>query len=165
VSHDRIGDVLVAQGDGPGALAAYQAGLAIAAGLAKRDPANTEWQGDLSMSHMNIGNALRMFRYGPAALKSYQAGLAIAEDLTKRDPDNIQWQVDLSKFNFNLGTLENLLAPSTRRAHLQRGLDILQRLKQAGRLYANQDITASFEKEIQKLDLAPPIRWAGLKPP
>ena len=78
---------------------------------------------------------------------------------------NTQWKVDLLIFNFNLGTLENLLAPTTRRAHLQRGLDILQRLKQAGRLHANQDHTASFEKEIKKLDAAPPIRWAGLKPP
>jgi hypothetical protein len=38
--------VLVAQADGPRALAAYQAGLAIREGLAKRDPANTQWQVD-----------------------------------------------------------------------------------------------------------------------
>ena len=44
VSHERIGDVLLAQGDGPAALAAYRAGLAIAETLAPRDPANTEWQ-------------------------------------------------------------------------------------------------------------------------
>lgn len=50
-----FGDVLVAQGDGPGALAAYQAGLAIREGLAKRDPANTEWQRYLSVSHNMIG--------------------------------------------------------------------------------------------------------------
>ena len=165
LSKDRIGDVLVAQGDGAGALAAYQAGLAIREGLAKRDPANTGWQRDLVVSNNKIGNALRMLRYGPAALKAYQASLEISETLTKRDPDNTQWQVDLAISYFSLGTLENLLAPSNRRAHLQRGLDILLRLKQAGRLHANQDITASFEKEIQKLDAAPPILWAGLKPP
>jgi hypothetical protein len=51
VSHNRIGDVLVAQGDGPGALAAYRKGLDIAEALAARDPANTEWQRDLSVSH------------------------------------------------------------------------------------------------------------------
>ena len=44
------GDALVAQGDGPGALAAYQAGLAIREGLAKRDPANTQWQVDVAVS-------------------------------------------------------------------------------------------------------------------
>jgi tetratricopeptide (TPR) repeat protein len=50
------GDVLVAQGDGPGALAAYQAGLAIAEGLAKRDPANTGWQVDLAVSCAKLGS-------------------------------------------------------------------------------------------------------------
>jgi hypothetical protein len=44
------GDVLVAQGDGPGALAAYRAGLAIAEGLAKRDPANSQRHVDLAIS-------------------------------------------------------------------------------------------------------------------
>jgi hypothetical protein len=47
--------VLVAEGDGPGALAAYQAGLAIAAGLAKRDPANTGWQVDVVVSCAKLG--------------------------------------------------------------------------------------------------------------
>ena len=50
------GDVLVAQGDGPGALAAYQAGLAIAEDLAKRDPANTGWQVDVAVSCANHGS-------------------------------------------------------------------------------------------------------------
>jgi tetratricopeptide (TPR) repeat protein len=50
------GDVLVAQGDGPGALAAYQAGLAIAEGLAKRDPANTQWQVDVAVSCAKLGS-------------------------------------------------------------------------------------------------------------
>ena len=40
--------MLVAQADGPRALAAYQAGLAIREGLAKRDPANTQWQVDVA---------------------------------------------------------------------------------------------------------------------
>ena len=42
VSHDKIGDVLVAQGDRAGALAAYRQSLAIAEALAARDTANTE---------------------------------------------------------------------------------------------------------------------------
>jgi predicted Zn-dependent protease len=54
VSHDRIGDVLVAQGDRNGALKAYQAGLAIREALARRDPANTEWQRDLIVSCVKI---------------------------------------------------------------------------------------------------------------
>ena len=50
VSNNNIGDVLVAQGDGPGALAAYQAGLAISEALAKRDWTNTLWQVDVAVS-------------------------------------------------------------------------------------------------------------------
>lgn len=42
-----LGDVLVAQGDGPGALAAYRKSLAIHEPLAARDLANTQWQRDL----------------------------------------------------------------------------------------------------------------------
>jgi tetratricopeptide (TPR) repeat protein len=89
------GDVLVAQGDGPGGLAAYQAGLAIAEGLAKRDPANTQWQRDLSVSNNKIGDVLVAQGDGPGALAAYQASLAIREGLAKRDPANTGWQRDL----------------------------------------------------------------------
>jgi hypothetical protein len=43
--YNEIGGVLVAQEAGPAALAAYQADLTIAKGLAKRDPANRTWPG------------------------------------------------------------------------------------------------------------------------
>jgi hypothetical protein len=56
VSHNKIGDVRLSQGDGPGALAAFQAALAIAEGLAKRDPANTEWQVDVAISCSRLGS-------------------------------------------------------------------------------------------------------------
>jgi hypothetical protein len=46
----------MAQGDGPGALAAYQAGLAIAEGLAQRDPANTRWQVEVAASCAKLGS-------------------------------------------------------------------------------------------------------------
>ena len=58
VSHERIGDVLEAQGDGPGALAAYRKSLAVREALAARDPANTQWQRDLSASHDRNGDVL-----------------------------------------------------------------------------------------------------------
>ncbi|MEY4353651.1 MAG: hypothetical protein RLZZ609_1892 [Cyanobacteriota bacterium] len=50
------GDVRMAQGDGPGALAAYEAALAIREGLAKRDPANTQWQVDVAVSCWKLGS-------------------------------------------------------------------------------------------------------------
>ncbi|MFM8276491.1 MAG: hypothetical protein ACKN89_05790, partial [Cyanobium sp.] len=89
-----IGDVLVSQGDGSGALAAYQAGLTIREGLAKRDPANTEWQRDLSVSHDRIGDVRLSQGDGPGALAAFQAALPTSEGLAKRDPANTEWQRD-----------------------------------------------------------------------
>jgi tetratricopeptide (TPR) repeat protein len=83
-----IGDVLVAQGNGPGALAVYQNYLMISEDLAKRNPANTLCQLDLVISHNKIGDVLMAQGDGPASLAAYQEGLTIAEDLAKRDPAN-----------------------------------------------------------------------------
>src|SRR5262249_61534134 len=58
VSHDRIGDVLVAQGEREAALDAYRNGLAIAEALARSGPANTRGRGDLSVSPDKIGDGL-----------------------------------------------------------------------------------------------------------
>ncbi len=99
------GDVLVAQGDGAGALAAYQAGLRIREGLAKRDPANTQWQRDLIVSKTKIGDMLLAQGDGAGALATYQAGLTIAEGLAKRDPANTQWQRDLSVSQERIGNV------------------------------------------------------------
>jgi predicted negative regulator of RcsB-dependent stress response len=97
------GDVLMAQGDGPGALAAYKASLAITEGLAKRDPANMQWQRDLSVSKDRIGNVLVRQGDGPGALAAYQAGLAIGEGLAQRDPANMLLQRDLSVSMMRIG--------------------------------------------------------------
>ncbi len=97
------GDVLVAQGDAPRALAAYQASLTIAEGLAKRDPANTLWQCDLSVIHGKIGNVLLELGDGPGALAASQASRTIAEGLAKHDPANIQWQHNLSVSHIMMG--------------------------------------------------------------
>jgi len=55
VAYGEIGNVLVAQGDGPGALAAYRRGLAIREVLAARDPANTQFQTDVAVSCAKLG--------------------------------------------------------------------------------------------------------------
>ena len=151
MSNNKIGDVLVAQGDGPGALAAYQAGLTIAEGLAKRDPANTQWQRDLSVSNNKIGDVLVAQGDGPGALAAYQAGLTIAEGLAKRDPANTQWQVDVAVSCAKLGSLDSLVSMQQRKEYLSRGLELLSALKQAGRLHANQDLSSWFDNALRSL--------------
>jgi tetratricopeptide (TPR) repeat protein len=96
VSYERIGDVLVSQGNLPEALKSYQAGLAIRERLARTDAGNSGWQRDLSVSNNKIGDVLVSQGNLPEALKSYQAGLVIAERLAKTDAGNSDWQRDLS---------------------------------------------------------------------
>ena len=73
VSHERIGDVQVAQGNRPAALASYQASHAIFERLANSDPGNAGWQNDLAVSHEKIGDVQLAQGNLPAALASYQA--------------------------------------------------------------------------------------------
>ena len=56
MSYEKVGDVQVAQGQLPAALASYQASLAIAERLAKSDPGNAGWQRDLSVSYDKVGD-------------------------------------------------------------------------------------------------------------
>ncbi len=93
--HAEIGDVRRAQGDLQAALDAYQDGLAIHEDLAARDPANTEWQRDLSVSWDRLGDVRRSQGDLPGALRAYQDGRVIAQDLAARDPANTKWQRDL----------------------------------------------------------------------
>jgi predicted negative regulator of RcsB-dependent stress response len=84
ISYDRVGDVLVKQGNLPEALKSYRAGLAIAERLAGSDAGNADWQRDLSVSNNKIGDVLVKQGNLPEALKSYRAGLAIRERLERR---------------------------------------------------------------------------------
>jgi len=72
VSHEKIGDVQVEQGDLAAALASYQASLAIAERLAKADPDNAGWQRDLSVSQEKIGEVQQAQGDLAAAPTSYQ---------------------------------------------------------------------------------------------
>ncbi len=129
VSHNKIGDVLRSQGDGPGALEAYRAGLGIAQSLAAKDPANTQWQRDLSVSHNKIGDVLVAQGDGPGALEAYRAGLGIAQSLAAKDPANTHWQRDLVVSHTKFAAIA--LAEGDRaeaRRRYQEGLTIMRRL-------------------------------------
>src|SRR4029453_16397794 len=88
----RRGDLFFNRGNLESALTSYQIALAILERLAARDPANTEWQRDLSISYNKIGDVQRAQRDQQAALSSYQQSLQIAEKLAARDPAKPEWQ-------------------------------------------------------------------------
>ena len=54
MSYDRVGLVLVEQGNLPEALKSFHDGLAIRERLAQANPGNAGWQRDLSVSHNKI---------------------------------------------------------------------------------------------------------------
>ena len=103
VSHERIGDVRVAQGQLDAALTAYQAAVAIAERLTAAHPANAEWQRDLSLSYSRIGDIQVAQGQLNAALTAFQADLAIAERLAAVNPANAEWQRDLSISHNRIG--------------------------------------------------------------
>jgi tetratricopeptide (TPR) repeat protein len=98
--------VLVAQGDLPGALAAYRTGLGIMETLAARDAGNMGWQRDLSVSHEKIGDVLVAQGDLPGALSAFRKDLEIAETLAARDAGNTDWQRDRS---ISLGRVADIL--------------------------------------------------------
>ncbi len=96
VSYEKVGDVLVAQGNLPEALKSFRDGLAIRDRLARVDPGNADGQRDLSVSYEKVGDVLVAQGNLPEALKSFRDQLAIADRLARAEPGNADWQRDLS---------------------------------------------------------------------
>ena len=57
VSYNKVGDVLVEQGNLTEALKSHRDSLTIAERLAKADPNNAGWQRDLSVSYNKVGES------------------------------------------------------------------------------------------------------------
>jgi tetratricopeptide (TPR) repeat protein len=102
-AQNGLGDVSLLTGDLVNAHTAYMRALRLAEGRLATDPANTQWQRDLSVSHDRIGDVLVAQGDGAGALGAYRAGLAISEALAARDPANTQWQRDLSVSHNKIG--------------------------------------------------------------
>ena len=95
VAHNKIGDVLVAQGDLPAALSSFRDGLKIRQTLAAKDAGNSGWQRDLFVSFIRIAEVLVQENNRGEALQYFDKGLEIMERLTKLDPTNAGWKNDL----------------------------------------------------------------------
>ncbi len=77
VSHNKVGDVQVAQGDLAGALVSYRARHAIAERLAASDASHAGWQRDLIVSYAKLGEM------EPGA-GWWAKGLAVAEAMVAK---------------------------------------------------------------------------------
>jgi hypothetical protein len=97
--------VLIAQGNLPDALAAYQDSLAIAERLAKADPGNAPWQRDLALSHGRIGRVFAGQGKRQLALDALGKGREIIAQLRSRSPDNAALPNDLAWFDGKIAIL------------------------------------------------------------
>jgi tetratricopeptide (TPR) repeat protein len=91
-----VGDVLAVQGDLAGALAAYRESLDTRRALVARDPSNTQWRRDVTVSLNRVGDVLAAQGDHAGALAAYRESLEITRALITRDPRNTQWQRDVS---------------------------------------------------------------------
>jgi tetratricopeptide (TPR) repeat protein len=93
---DRIGDVLMAQGEYAAALEEFAQGMTIRRGLALSEEGNQTWQRDLSNSDERIGMVRQMLKQNAEALEAYRAGLAIRQKLNLANRGNFTAQHDLA---------------------------------------------------------------------
>jgi tetratricopeptide (TPR) repeat protein len=105
-SVQRVGDVLVMQGDLTGARKAFDSLVSVTQALLQEAPRNTDRQRNLSVSHDRVGDVQVAQGDLAAALKSYQAGLAIRQTLARVDLGNRRWQRDLSISHEKVGDVQ-----------------------------------------------------------
>jgi len=110
VSYNKVGDVLVAQGNLPEALKSFRDSLAIRDRLAKADPDNAGWQRDLALSHGRVTTVLARQGERAKALEGFQAGRAIIARLKERSPDNATLPKDLAWLEAQIAELEKAAA-------------------------------------------------------
>jgi tetratricopeptide (TPR) repeat protein len=130
VSFDRVGDVLVAQGNLPEALKSLRDGLAIRDRLAQADPGNAGWQRDLAVSNERIGDMERRLDHPAEARAALERALAIYDSLLAANPENTQFLVFSTVPLMRLGDLD----PERQKTYFERALKILKDLDAAGRL-------------------------------
>jgi tetratricopeptide (TPR) repeat protein len=82
----ELGNILVAQGDGAGALALYSESLEIARALTVADPRSAAAKRDVSLSLIKVANIKAAQGDGPGALALYSESLEIARALALADP-------------------------------------------------------------------------------
>lgn len=85
------------------ALNHYKGARTVVVQEAERNPEDTEWQRDLSVSHSNIGGVLVQQGDLPGALTVYHQSRTILEILARHDPKNPRWQHDLWMCHISIG--------------------------------------------------------------
>ena len=139
VSHNKVGDVLSAQGDLARTLEAYQRSLEVSRRLAEADPSNAGWQRDLSVSLDNIGDVLSAQGDLAGALEAYQRSLEVRRRLAEADPSNAGWQRDLWVSFWKMGTVSEQAGDAEAAGWWRKAYDVLSAMKRRGLFVSAQD--------------------------
>lgn len=84
VSHERLGNVAVAQGKLDEAARSYSEALAIRKKLAEGDPSNTQWQRDLCVSYWSLANLAERRESVGEAKDYWKKARDVLSDIEKR---------------------------------------------------------------------------------
>jgi tetratricopeptide (TPR) repeat protein len=91
-SLNRLGDVLIAEGDRTGARSAYREAADTSRNLAERDPNHADWQRDMAWSLHKLGDVLRENGDLVGARETLMDALDISRRLAEREPNRAEWQ-------------------------------------------------------------------------
>jgi tetratricopeptide (TPR) repeat protein len=106
VSQQKIGDLLVDQGNLPAALKYFRASQAIFDRMAKTDPNNVgRWQSDFALSQQKIGDVLVAQGYLMEGIDHYSSARNIWFRLAKIEPANATLQRDLSALQIKIANV------------------------------------------------------------
>ncbi len=138
---DREVQFLLQSGDLAAARKQLQAMRQQAQTQAAADPADHQWQRDLSIIHTSLGDVAGDLT---AARAAYQAGLDIRVRLAAADPANSEWQRDVAASHVRLGDLAVAVGDlAAARAAYQAALDV------AVRLAAADPANAQWQRDLE----------------
>jgi uncharacterized caspase-like protein len=105
VSHIKLANIRLAQGDLPAALRNYQAARTMLRDLTAAEPGHLPWFGDLAMADDKIGNVLVTQGDLAGAAPVYQESLSIKKQLADTEPERADLQRDLTISYDEIGDL------------------------------------------------------------
>ena len=139
----------LAAGDRPGALTAYEEGLAIRHKLVAADPGNAWWQRDMGVALNRVGDVRLAAGDRSAALTAYEESLAIMRKLVAADPGNANWQSDFALLLYKVSTAADV---PRARAALREALTIAEALGRDNKLKpARQTWSQDLRNALAKL--------------
>jgi tetratricopeptide (TPR) repeat protein len=142
---EEMYDIEVRAGKLDDARGFYDQALALAKALAAKDPSNTDWQRDLSVSFNKLGDVAVSAGKLDDARGFYDQALALAKALAAKDPSNAGWQRDLCKS----------LAKRSQVARTR--AEKLQLLTEARRIYDRLAQAGAFQGDPQFAQLGPAL--------